>query len=232
MILGNPIIIGGSGGFSPADALIHVNAPLGSTVEFEKNGVIVAAILPADAFPNVDGESADYYYPVKSANYDTWTVTAIIGGETISELITIDSNEQYDVVFPVWNGELYDSGNLFTYVTGGWSASLSASTVTFNSDSIRMNGGVAVVATELKVDLSGWSYIKMFSNTIASGGNLKFGIANSRPTDDTSAFLYKVEYSASGEYTSVLDVSSYNASYYIAASVYNRTYDIYKIWLE
>lgn len=89
---------GGGGGLNPSDALIHVNAPLGSTVTFAKGGVAVETITPDKAFANVDGATADYYYPVKSANYGTWTVTATLSGDTASDTVTVNAAEQYDLV--------------------------------------------------------------------------------------------------------------------------------------
>lgn len=88
---------GSGGGLDPSDALIHVNASLGSTVTFAKGGVTVKTIPPNEAFSNVDGETADYYYPVKTANYGTWTVTATLGTDSATATVTIDSNKQYDL---------------------------------------------------------------------------------------------------------------------------------------
>lgn len=90
-------MVGGGGSFNPSDALIHVNAPLGSTVEFSLGGVTAATILPAKAFANVDGETADYYYPVKAANYGAWTVTATLSTDTASDTVTVNAAKQYDV---------------------------------------------------------------------------------------------------------------------------------------
>jgi len=86
-----------SGGFSNTDALIHVNAPYGSTVTFAKGGVTVKTITPDKAFQNVDGETADYYFPVKSANYGTWTVTATLSGTIGSKNVQVDSAKQYNL---------------------------------------------------------------------------------------------------------------------------------------
>lgn len=85
------------GGFSPSNALIHVNAPLGSTVEFEFNGIVVATVPPAKAFINIDGETADYYYSVKATNFGAWTITATLETDTTSETITVNAAGQHDV---------------------------------------------------------------------------------------------------------------------------------------
>jgi len=85
------------GGFSNTDALVHVNAPLGSTVTFAKGGVTVKVLSPSDAFNNVDGETADYYYSIASTNFGTWTVTATLSGVTTSDTVTVSAAEQYNL---------------------------------------------------------------------------------------------------------------------------------------
>lgn len=89
----------GSGGLSLKNAIIHVNAPIGSTVEFSFGGVIVKTILPEKAFVNMDNETADYYYSVKAANYGTWTITATLGNidDTTSDTVTVNDIKQYDI---------------------------------------------------------------------------------------------------------------------------------------
>ncbi len=85
-----------SGGFSNSDALIHVNAPYGSTVTFAKGGVTVKVLSPSDAFNSVDGETADYYYSVTSTNFGSWTVTATLSGKTVSKTVSVSAAKQYD----------------------------------------------------------------------------------------------------------------------------------------
>lgn len=105
---------GGSGGLSPNNAVIHVNAPVGSTVTFAKGGVTVKVLDASKGHANVDGESADYYLSVSASNYGTWTVTATLGIDTASDTVTVDSAEQYDVLidYGYWfikNGEIKNS---------------------------------------------------------------------------------------------------------------------------
>lgn len=95
---GNSSGSGGSGGLSLENALIHVNAPLGSNVEFAKGGAAVETMLSSQAFPNADGETADYYYSISSTNYGTWTVTASFLGATLSNTVSVSAAEQYDVI--------------------------------------------------------------------------------------------------------------------------------------
>ena len=89
---------GGTGGMSVNNAVIHVNAPLGSTVTFSKGGVVTKTINPGNAHTNIDGKTADYYYAINASAYGTWTMTASKTGETsVSETVTVSAAKEYDV---------------------------------------------------------------------------------------------------------------------------------------
>lgn len=91
---------GGSGGLSPNGAVIHVTAPVGSTISFAKGGVVAKVLGPEKSHVNADYNTlADWYYSVSSSNYGTWTVTATLSGNTASKTIKISTNEQYDLYF-------------------------------------------------------------------------------------------------------------------------------------
>jgi len=109
-------MVGGGAGLNPNNALIHVNAPLGSTVTFAKGGVTVKTILPAKAFTNEDDETADYYYSVTSSNYGTWTTTASLNGKTKSNTVSVSTNEQYDVILK-YRYEIFADGKIVNMPT-------------------------------------------------------------------------------------------------------------------
>lgn len=116
------VVIGGGGGLSPKNAVIHAKAPIGSTVTFSKSGVVVKTIGPDKAHPNSDGSNADYYYSVKSSNYGTWTITGMLDGDTATESVTVDAAYIYDIeivygYYWVKNGVLVNS-MLFSGTTG------------------------------------------------------------------------------------------------------------------
>lgn len=94
----------GGGSMSPNSAVIHVSAPVGSTVTFAKGGVVAKTIPASKAHTNsttpvYTGQTryADYYYTVTQSNYGSWTVTATRGSETASKTVSVSSNLQYDV---------------------------------------------------------------------------------------------------------------------------------------
>lgn len=115
-------MVGGGGGLSIKNAVIHVKAPIGSTIDFSKGGIISESIGPDKAQLNSDGSNADYYYSVKSSNYGTWTITGTLDGDTAIESVTVDATYVYDVeivygYYWVKNGVLVNS-MLFTGTTG------------------------------------------------------------------------------------------------------------------
>ena len=92
-------VVGGSkGGLSPNDALLHINAPVGSTITLAKGGVTVKTLAASEGHTSAsDSRLADWYYSVSSSNYGAWTVTASNGTNTVSASVTINTNKQYDV---------------------------------------------------------------------------------------------------------------------------------------
>ena len=102
----------GNNFFSKNKAVIHIMAPIGSTITFSKDNIIVKILGPEKSHVNTDDNTfADWYYAVSSSNYGTWTVTATLGTGTVSDTVTIDNNKQYDVGPIRYPFFLYDSGN-------------------------------------------------------------------------------------------------------------------------
>lgn len=89
---------GGSGGLSPNNAVLHINAPLGSTITLAKGGVTVKVLGADKGHTNAENDTlADWYYSVSPSNYGEWTVTAAKDGESASKAVAVNSNKQYDV---------------------------------------------------------------------------------------------------------------------------------------
>ena len=224
---------GGSGGLSLNGAVIHVTAPVGSTISFSKGGVVAKVLPPEKSHVNADDNTlADWYYAVSSSNYGTWTVSAVFETESASDTVTIDSNEQYDVsIYYTWY--LYHQGNTRDSITGGWSATATASGLSFGTSYITVTAGNSMVmaGTVNKVDLTGKATLYMSMTTSSHGNNARMGIASSRITSDSNytSQVKKENYSA-GSYTLSLDVRSYQGSYYVLFSGYQTTFNIIDIW--
>lgn len=129
---------GVGGGMSLSKPLIHANAPLGSTVEFFFGGVVVKSIPATKAFANVDGKTADYYLSIRDTG--TWTVTATLGTETVSDTVIIDSNKQYNLELS-YSIQLWNNGDN-SAVSGGWQFSArsgSSSTRAITTTALKSN---------------------------------------------------------------------------------------------
>ena len=91
------IFVVGSGGLSLNNAVLHINAPAGSTITLSKGGLTVKVLEASKGHVNSDGVTADWYYSVSPSSYGEWTVSAAKDGETAAETVTVNSNKQYDV---------------------------------------------------------------------------------------------------------------------------------------
>lgn len=111
---------GGGGGLSPNSAVIHVTAPVGSTISFAKGGVVAKVLGPDKSHvSSSDVSLAEWYYSVSSSNYGSWRVTATLDTDEAYSDIVVNSNKQYDVEI-TYHFYLYNKGEEFTDLTGGW----------------------------------------------------------------------------------------------------------------
>lgn len=90
-------MVGGGGGLSATDAILRVIAPAGSTVTIAKGSVSKSDAGHENAS---DTSLYDYYFIIHASQFDSvtpWTVTATLGTQSISDTITIDSADEYDM---------------------------------------------------------------------------------------------------------------------------------------
>ena len=239
MIYGNAVMLGGGGGgITTTDAILRVQAPAGSTVTINK-GTVTKTDLGHE---NADDNSVyDYYFIIHASQFDSqnaWTVTATLSGDTASDTIIIDSANEYDVMLRYWNGELYDAGNQYTSVTGGWDVTKNNNmSCSFNSNNIAFNysGNYAhgIIATANKISINDFNtlYATFSVTNHGSNGNISFGISNIQATDDTSFVAYTKD-TSTGSKTISVDISAYNGDYYVVLSDYWSTATVTKMWME
>ena len=183
-------MVGGGGGLSPSNITIHVNAPIGSTVELSLSGNVVKTILPNKALTNSDGRTADYYYSTSITG--TYTVTALLGSLSPSKTVTVSSAGEYDVTIKFLL--LYDYGDECSDLTGGWSYIMSGAgtvTLTKNADNMVLSGSTTVTAStnacvnmENLIDVSGFSTFKILYDLsrTGSGDPAEAGLRKNVPT--------------------------------------------------
>lgn len=234
----------GNNFFSKNKAVIHIMAPIGSTITFSKDNIIVKILGPEKSHVNTDDNTfADWYYAVSSSNYGTWTVTATLGTGTVSDTVTIDNNKQYDVGPIHYPFFLYDSGNQHVDVTGGWQfksyAQASSASVTFGETAIDINPTNQYSCCVGTISMSGnviasYSTLKAELQVLSTGGDSRVGIVPNYSLGssgiDNKWTAVKI-YTTTGTFTASINISALTTGYVLLASWKQRT-KFSKIWLE
>ena len=119
-----------------------------------------------------------------------------------------------------WNGEIYDNGNQYESITGGWAVIESGLDVNMSGTSIIVTGGTygvsadAVVITKKKIDLSEYSKIVVSANNQSYSYNTNRLIVATTNTSVSPDTVASVEIPRTDDDTA-LDISSLDGSYYI-----------------
>lgn len=201
-------------------AVIAVAYPAGSTCTCANGTKIYTA----------KDTSGQWIFRIPSAG--TWTVTATDGTNTKSQEVSITAEQQAEkVTLAYWNGELYDAGNQYTDITGGWIRHGTGGTVTFNDDNIYLetsseySGGA--VNTTNAVDLSDFATLKV----TAAASNKSYMLGKVSVYTKNAAGKETIAASASLDSSAVetvtsLDVSALSGACYvrIQSSGYNTSY--------
>lgn len=209
-------LVTGSGGPSATDAILRVIAPAGSTVTISRDGTTkVLKMVP------IVGDSANkcYYIFIKQSQFSStpWTLTATNGSSTETLNVVINASGEYSITI-TYELLLYNLGNEFSILTGGYSAFAPAWASSGNPQGcINNNDNLAVSISAASeswkngawgtaniVDFTGYSTLHIRATAASSAGNLshyhKFGVT-------------QIKGPSSGEYESypVNDSSNPNA---------------------
>lgn len=138
---------------------------------------------------------------------------------------------------PWWNGVLYDNGDQYTGITGGWVATHNDAEnyIEFASDSIKFKDSdettsSCAVYTSKTVDISDYTTLRMVCDIAKNYQAIAFGIAASNGAADPAFTSFKSP-SANGSYTLDLDISAQSGEFYIAVTGKYSVFSIYKIQL-
>lgn len=227
---------GGGSSLQATDAVLRVQAPAGSTVTITKGGTTKTGI----GFVNsADNSVYDYYFIIKQSEFNStaWTITGTLSGQgSASTTIVINASKEYyaELSYKLW---LYNAGNEYTSVTGGWiqrptvSGYVASGTFTKNSDNIyskSVSMGSSAISTTNAIDLTGYSTLHI-KFKVGSGSQARYKIATELPTSGEPTTI-----SASTSYQTItLDISSYSGSYFFALgdmSSHNGVY-LQQAWL-
>lgn len=127
-----------------------------------------------------------------------------------------------------WDGTLFDNGNQYTNVTGGWSGADSYSP----NLSATLYSGTITISTASAVDLSGFSTLKFMGsgNGANSGGTYS---AKCKIVNESGVEVASVDFQSNGTYAvSVAALSGKHYVRFVAAGSRGNNLNISKVWLE
>lgn len=158
-----------------------------------------------------------------------WTVTATDGTKTSSRTVNITDAGQVESVHIYFTAYLYNKGNEFTDITGGWAQYKDCGgTIIKENDNIALNlvgvakvNSIGYVITSNKIDLTEYKKLVINSDWVKSksdtGHVIRFGVYSAPPAI-WSDFTNPVAGIGSG--SNILDVSSISGEYYISVGSY------------
>lgn len=147
-----PVTIGKGGG--TAFGYVVANFPTTTTSCTCSSG---ETVLQADEAALAKGL---YVFAIPSAG--TWTVTAISGALSNTQNVSITAEGQAESVnISFWDGTLYNAGDQYTDITGGWEKVGKTGAVTFNDTNINLTAtseyANPTVSTVNPIDLSSFT---------------------------------------------------------------------------
>lgn len=138
----------------------------------------------------------------------------------------------YEINLIAWNGELYDAGNEYSDVTGGWDIYGTSSNVTKNATDITVNWNSnwpisSYLITNNPIKTTGYTTLKMTQRT-DNINNTNIVIL------DENHSVVKTAIGSQGTTGTVsIPISDYQGNYYIGLSGgAAKTSTLYKAWLE
>lgn len=213
-------------------AYIVVSFPAGTSSCTCSNGTVT---LTADASALAKGL---YVFAIPSAG--TWTVAASSGTESKTQSVSITAEGQAESVkMSFWDGTLYDAGNQYTDITGGWERVGTGGKVTFNDDNMEItcttDNSFGTVQTANAIDLTGFASVKV---TISAADKRNMGGSIRIINPITNAIVASSALDSTAlTTTTALDISSINEQCYVRILAtytypYNHTFNITKVIME
>ena len=221
----------GSGGPSASDAILTVTVPTGSTVTMTKGGLTLTPTMWVQAADNTLDCALFVISPSLFDSQNAWNVTATLWRDTASDTVTIDSNEQYDVVL---------SYSLYLFKAGSGPAANwgyvkeSSATINFTNQSLQVNLGKTSLSycktriyTINKVDVTDYNTVVMDAriDKVFGGSNLnpKYVVSSNIATVGIDAeydktVILAIDTAPEVRELYVLDVSQITGEYYVGVA--------------
>ncbi len=218
---------------------IVVNYPSGSSCTCSNGSTTLTAST----------STGEYVFSVPSSG--TWTITSTKDTQTASASVSITTINQVAEVNLSYDIILYNAGNIYENVTGGWnnpavtsgSAGWSVTTSSFDTDFITMTSASASmcsISTKNKISLVGKTSLNIsignYSTKGNSYGHSEIGIAAASTFTDINCPNFTSVYGAyqtiNGTGVFSLDITSHQSSFYIVVFGGSRGLTVNKIWIE
>lgn len=143
---------------------------------------------------------------------------------------------------------LFNSGDQFTALTGGWEQNSSTKIysvsnngiVNFNSDNIYLAGGAdvnhaTIITTVKKIDITNFKTLYFELTVDGNTGNDAYGLITSITSDIATEAVVMTETTVTGLVTLSVDITSLSGEFYVAAGSCagqgSRPRTIHRIWL-
>lgn len=248
---------GGSGGlnfkivaYTTEEALL-ADAPKENTI-----GVVTDTAVPkwgfyasepeapaeGEIFFTVATESAGFFNALKKNALTVYPTLCqqYISGEWARKIAYIYKSGAWVQFSTLWNGELFEQGNVHADITGGWAYTNKSNSevIMANTDTdtiIECNSGSEAATRKFyslgTFDFTEWNTLTAVMDYYETGESVKFGVSTVKASVEGTGIWAKLIYlNATGTYN--IDVSTLSGSYYISSYAYGIKYRFSKIYVS
>lgn len=214
---------GGGGGLRVAVGLTAPSSPRENTV-WVKSDKAGKKYVFAEAAPEAPAEGLIWFRATEYlgiiARTDVYTGGAWVAADTYMYL----GGKWVQIAF-AWNGELFDNGNQYTPVTGGWVGNNQTEIGT--TLKLKVANSRPMVSTQKAIDLTRFTKL----HCIADRAFGKFGVTGIKALGDNEPNW--VASAGIGTSDTVLDISAIESGYIqcFAVASYGVTINVTKMWL-
>ena len=204
---------------------------------------IIAVTYPAGSVCTCGGKKAKdtsgyALFPVRAGTYTVECHTSDNSKSKSTSVTVAESDKGKSIGVPLsYNLMLYDAGDQFAEVTGGWSYT-GANSPVFNANNIvvepTVSNGTCVLTTANKIDLTGIKTLHFYlkcdtTGSLSNGGNCQAVGANTSNAIrvDNNRMTADVKVPTTADYKDyTVDVSALSGSYYILVA----TLSVERLW--
>ena len=159
-----------------------------------------------------------------------------VSGEWVRKAAYICKSGAWVQFSTLWNGELFEQGNVHADITGGWAYTdkSNSEVIMTNTDTdtiIDCSPGIRKFYSLGTYDFTEWNTLTAVMDYYATGESVKFGVSTVKATYEGSGIWAKLIYpKATGTYN--IDISTLSGSYYISSYSYGSKYRFSKIYVS